>query len=160
MLFVIEGRVSQRSVVHFYAVSTLETSLLCVLEVTAGHIVLFSLQARQVPTCCIVLPFVPPGAIHIHPQDVLWMCRVVGGTNNSVRSVLVVENWWPPSSRCSIFRSQFFLARGYLVCLKSYAQRSQPPLYSQTPKPLNSEALWEPQIWYYFCSDCLHWGLL
>jgi hypothetical protein len=39
----VEGRTDQGSIVHLYAVFTLEASLLCVLEATAGCMVLFSL---------------------------------------------------------------------------------------------------------------------
>jgi hypothetical protein len=47
----VEGRACKGLVVHFHAVSTLEASLLSILAATSGHMVLFILWARKVPTC-------------------------------------------------------------------------------------------------------------
>jgi hypothetical protein len=47
----VEVGAGQGSFVHFCAASTLEASLVSILEATAEYMELFSLYVRQIPTC-------------------------------------------------------------------------------------------------------------
>jgi hypothetical protein len=72
----VEGGAGGGSVVYFCAVSTLETSLVCVLEATSGFLVLGPgkfLLATQVPE------FISPKAIHMKTSGCLPNVHNGGG---------------------------------------------------------------------------------
>jgi hypothetical protein len=136
--------------VHFHAVSTLEASLLCVLEATAScGLAVSCFGTRQVPTSYIG----SPGCTYrsntcANPQCVFPKC--IWWLGEQIMHWACTSDGELRDSRCSACRSQFFqtLPRsshcgrnetmGYCMGSRSCAQSSLPHVVESPPKPADS----------------------